>query len=80
MTILEQRLEGLSDMMAKSKDSILRRASSPDRKAEGPARCFRCNEEGHNKRDCPNKKQVSFKVKQVDERDDLNDSGSDQEA
>ena len=79
MINLEQRLESLTDMIAKPKAGILRRAPSPEKNRKAPATCFRCNEEGHYKRNCANRKQVSYKVKQVDERD-LNDSGSNQEA
>ena len=79
MSRIEKTLRSLTQIMvAKPKDSILRQAGSPEKKSESPARCFRCNEEGHYKRDCPNKR-VSFKLQQM-LGEDLNDSGSDLEA
>lgn len=56
-------------MMAKSKDSILKRAVSLGKKSEIPAKCFRCYVKGHYKRECP-----------LEEHNDLNDNGSDFEA
>lgn len=82
-------LEGMFQQLMQKLDAVaergFNRSSSPSRMAtplgrsESPSRCFACNAEGHFKRDCPKRKQVSFKVEQVD-TEDLNNSGSDLEA
>lgn len=81
-------LEGMFQQLMQKLDAVAERrfrSPSPSRlatssgRSESPSRCFACNAEGHFKRDCPKRKQVSFNVEQVDTAD-LNDSGSNLEA
>ena len=45
------------------------RSHSPSRRDVSPMRCFQCNEEGHFKRDCLNRKRVSFNVQPKEAED-----------